>query len=71
METIQSVDEEKRKITQRRLLLSKQMYEHGNEISRNADALSKMIAVHNLHNSIEITLKAIFLFYEIRAAETT
>ena len=40
---------------------------HGIELSKNTDALSKMIAVHNFHNAIEITLKSIFLYHEIRA----
>jgi len=63
----ENAEGEKRKVTHRRLLLSKQMYLHGIELSKNTGALSKMIAVHNFHNAIEITLKAIFLYHEIRA----
>lgn len=51
----------------RRLLLAKEMYLHGLEHSYSLDGLSKMIAVHNFHNAIEISLRAIFLYFEIRA----
>ena len=61
------MEEDKRKATFRRLLLAKQLYLHGLDRSYEAGALNKMIAVHNLHNSIEVILRAIFLQYEIRA----
>lgn len=51
----------------RRLLLAKQLYLHGLEHSYNKGSLNKMISIHNFHNAIEITLRAIFLQYEIRA----
>jgi hypothetical protein len=60
-------DKEKRKITYRRLLLAKQLYLHGLNHSREAGELNKMIAVCSLHNAIEVTIRAIFLHYEIRA----
>lgn len=59
-------NDEKGKITFERLTLSKQLYLHGLEHSRQISALDKMIAVHNFHNAIEITLRAIILHYEIR-----
>ncbi len=49
----------------RRLLLSKQLYLHGVEHSNNMDALGRMIAVHNFHNAVEITLRAIASKYGI------
>ncbi len=57
---------DKGKVTFRRLILSKQLYLHGLDHSRQYSALDKMIAVHNFHNAIEITLRAIILHYEIR-----
>ena len=57
---------EKSKITIRRLLLAKQMFSHGLEHSLITSPLSKMIAIHNFHNAIEIALRAIFLHFEIR-----
>jgi hypothetical protein len=67
MESIVQLEEDKRKATYRRLLLAKQLYLHGLKHSRNPGALNKMIAIHNFHNAIETTLRAIFLHYEIRA----
>lgn len=61
-----SVDDERKRATFRRLLLAKQLYLHGLDHSNRVDALNKMIAVHNFHNAIEITLRAIFLHYDIR-----
>lgn len=55
------------KSTFRRLLLAKQLYLHGLEHSYIKGSLNKMISIHNFHNAIEITLRAIFLQYEIRA----
>jgi hypothetical protein len=59
-------DLEKRATSRRRLLLAKQLYEHGLDHSRGGAALDKMIAVHNFHNAIEIALRAILLEHEIR-----
>ncbi len=59
-------NDEKGKTTFRRLILSKQLYLHGLEHSRQSSVLDKMIAVHNFHNAIEIILRAIILHYEIR-----
>lgn len=50
----------------RRLLFSKQIYEHGYIHSNQKGALNKMIAIHSYHNSIEILLRNILLKYEIR-----
>lgn len=36
------------------------------EHSYKEGALNKMVAVHNLHNALEIALKAIRLHYDIR-----
>ncbi len=55
------------KSTFRRLLLAKQLYLHGLEHSYIKGSLNKMISIHNFHNAIEITLRAIFLRFEIRA----
>ena len=46
--------------------MAKELYEHGLDHSRVGAALDKMIAVHNFHNAIEITLRAILLEHEIR-----
>jgi len=58
--------DERGRLTFRRLLLAKQLYLHGVDHSHKAGPLNKMIAVHNLHNAIEIVLRAIFLHHEIR-----
>jgi hypothetical protein len=62
-----NITDEKDKVNFRRLLLAKQLYLHGLDHSKKAGALNKMIAVHNFHNAIEIALRAIILYYEIRA----
>jgi hypothetical protein len=62
-----STKELSEKTNQRRLLLAKQLFQHGLEHSQKSDPLDKMIAVHNFHNAIEITIKAIMLFFEIRS----
>ncbi len=59
--------DEKARITFRRLLLAKQMFLHGMDHANRAGPLNKIIAIHNLHNAIEIVMRAIFLHYEIRA----
>src|SRR5262245_8036487 len=53
--------------TFRRLLLAKRLHAHGLDHARMFSALDKMIAVHSLHNAIEVTLRAIVLTHEIRA----
>lgn len=53
-------------VAYQRLLLCKRLYLHGIEHSRRGNALDKMVAVHHLHNAVEIALRAIFLHYEIR-----
>ncbi len=50
----------------RRLLLAKEFYLQAKENSRKVDSVSKMMAIHNFHIGIEITLKAIILKYGIR-----
>lgn len=57
---------EKEIVTFRRLLLAKQLYQHGLSHSRKEGALNKMIAVHNFHNAIEILLRSVLLHYDIR-----
>jgi hypothetical protein len=62
--------DDKKNILFRRLLLSKQLYSHGLEHSNKSGALNKMIAVHNFHNSIEVALRSIIIYYEIRPEKT-
>jgi len=50
----------------RRLLLAKQLYAHALDHSGYGSVLDKMIAVHNFHNAVEITLRAIALEHEVR-----
>jgi len=59
--------EDQKTIIYRRLILSKQLYLHGLEHSNTSGDLNKMIAIHNFHNAIEISLRSIILAYEIRA----
>jgi len=54
----------------RRILMSKEFYLNGVELARGKDPLSKMMAVHNFHIAIEITVKSILLKYEIRNDKT-
>jgi hypothetical protein len=61
-----SANDEKGHLTFRRLLLAKQLYEHGLDHSNNAGPLNNMIGVHNFHNAIEIVLRTILLHYEVR-----
>jgi len=61
-----STNDEKARTTFRRLLLAKQLFLHGIDHSEKAGSLNKMIAIHNLHNAVEIVLRAIFLHFEIR-----
>jgi len=62
--------EEKNKVVFDRLILAKQIYFHGVQHSTEIGPLNKMIAIHNYHNSIEITLRNILLKYEIRTEKT-
>jgi len=52
-------------IIHRRLLLAKELYLHGEVHSRLPGEFNKMIAVHNLHNAIEVVLRSIYLKYDI------
>lgn len=54
----------------RRLLLSKEFFLHALGRSEVPGALNKMIAVHNFHIAIEITLRAIMLHHHIRTEKT-
>ncbi len=54
----------------RRLMLSKEFFRHALGRSEMSGALNKMIAVHNFHISIEITLRAIMLHHQIRTEKT-
>lgn len=57
---------ERRTATHRRLVLAKALYLHGRERSYAPGPLDKMIAVHSLHNAIEVTLRTIVRHHEIR-----
>ncbi len=57
-------------IVSRRLLLSKEFYLQGVERSRSQDGLSRLLAIHHFHISIEITLKAILLDFGIRTEKS-
>lgn len=59
-----SMDED-RKIIYRRLLLAKQLFQHGTVHAENTGDFEKMIAIHNFHNALEITLKAICIAKDI------
>lgn len=54
----------------RRLLLAKEFYVQAAERSYRQDSISKMMAIHNFHIAVEITLKAILLRYSIRTEKT-
>lgn len=54
-------------IIKKRLLISKQFYEHGKLHSFEKTALDRQIAIHHFDISIEIVLKNILLKYKIRA----
>lgn len=54
----------------RRLLLSKEFYLQGVERCRSQDGLSRLLAIHHFHISIEITLKAILLEFGIRTEKS-
>jgi hypothetical protein len=41
------------------LLLAKQLFEHGIDHANKDGAINRMIAIHNIHNSIELILKTI------------
>ena len=58
--------EHRARLVFRRLLLAKQLYEHGLDHSNKAGPLNNMIGVHNFHNAIETVLRAILLQYEVR-----
>jgi hypothetical protein len=57
---------EERLIARRRLLLVKQLYQHALGHAEIPGAINKMIAVHNFHNAIEITLRAVLLEHGVR-----
>jgi len=59
------ITDEKGKITFRRLIVAKQMYLHALQHSEMPGELDRMIAIHNFHNAIEITLKAIIIHNDI------
>ncbi|PKO04922.1 MAG: hypothetical protein CVU41_14270 [Chloroflexi bacterium HGW-Chloroflexi-3] len=54
--------EEKRKLNKNeidQLIISKQIFLHGIEHSRKSGQINRMIAIHNIHNSIEIIIRTI------------
>ena len=53
-------------ITNKRLLLAKKFYHSGMDFVNNGDSLSKIMAVHNFHIAIEITLKAVLFKKNIK-----
>ncbi|ASJ76748.1 hypothetical protein [Granulosicoccus antarcticus] len=53
-------------IVKRKLLLAKEFYKNGSRNADYEDAVSKMVAVHNLHIAVEITLRTIILEFEVR-----
>ncbi|NMV40656.1 hypothetical protein [Ralstonia insidiosa] len=57
-------------IVLRRLVLAKEFYENAEKLCTHSDPLSKMMAVHNFHIALEITIKSIILKYEIRSEKT-
>lgn len=57
-------------VVNKRILLAKAFHLNGVELSQNTDPISKMMAVHNFHISIEIAVKSILLKYEIRNDKT-
>lgn len=57
-------------VIQKRVLLAKEFHLSGIENAQKKDPLSKMMAVHNFHISIEIAVKSILLKYEIRSEKT-
>lgn len=57
-------------VVNKRILLAKEFHLNGIELGQNSDPLSKMMAVHNFHIGIEITIKSILLKYEIRTEKT-
>jgi hypothetical protein len=54
----------------RRLLLAKEFFAHGLNKSHGSGAIDKMMAVHNFHIGIEITLRAIMLHHHVRTEKT-
>jgi len=62
-----SANESDSRVVFRRLLLAKQLFLHGLDHAERLGQLNKMIAVHNFHNAIEVTLRCILIKYEIRA----
>tara|TARA_R110002126_G_scaffold124899_2_gene267150 strand:+ start:2224 stop:3186 length:963 start_codon:yes stop_codon:yes gene_type:complete len=54
-------------IISRNLLLAKEFFLQAKENSQKIDSVSRMMAIHNFHIAVEITLKTIILEYEIRA----
>jgi len=60
----------KSQIITRRLLLAKEIYLHGLEKTFRKSSLNKIIAIHNFHNAIEITLKTILICNDIRSDKT-
>src|SRR5262245_5200715 len=57
------------KVTLRRLLLAKQLFLHAAEHAKKHNDVDKIIAVHNFHNSIEVTLKSVLFFYAISTSK--
>lgn len=57
-------------VVNKRILLAREFYLNGIELSRKNDPLNKMMAVHNFHISIEIAVKSILLKHEIRNDKT-
>lgn len=47
-------------VTRKKLLYAKRFYQHGEEHARQQNPIDRMIAIHQFHAAIEITIKAVF-----------
>lgn len=57
-------------IAYRRALLSKDFYLNAESLHLNNDSASKIISIHNFHIAVEIALKSVLLYYNIRSEKT-
>ena len=64
-------DEERRVVLTRRLVLAKELHSRGVAYSMKSDGVSKMIAVHLIHNSLEVLLRAVATHYDLRDRDTS
>ena len=57
-------------IIKKRILLAKEFYLNAVQLAESKSPINKMMAIHNYHIAIEISVKAIMLKFEIRNAKT-